>query len=138
MELGVIGHAVCEFDGEVAQGAWPVGCGLCPFPADVPQCQVEELEERVDGGEEVAVVADLAQRAVERFDGVGGVDDPADLRREVEEGGDLAPVRLPAAPIVASLQSSPWPILSKAGRRKSPACGASPKTTASPKASTAK
>ena len=41
-----------------------MGDGLGPFPADVPQRQVEELEERFDGGEEVAVAADLAQRAV--------------------------------------------------------------------------
>lgn len=43
------------------------------------------------------MAADLAKRAVERFDGVGGVDDFADLRGEVEEGGELVPVGLPAA-----------------------------------------
>ena len=42
------------------------------------------------------------------------------------------------SPKAACARSSPWPRRSKAGRRKSPACGASPKTMASPKASTEK
>ena len=66
MVLVVVGHAVFELDGEVAQGAWPVGDGQGPFAADVFQAQVEQLEERVDGGEQVAVAADLAKGAVER------------------------------------------------------------------------
>jgi hypothetical protein len=81
-----------------------VGCGFIifgdgegPFGADVFEAQVEELEKRVDGGEKIPVAADLAKRAVERLDGIGGVDDFADLRGEVEEGGELVPVGLPAA-----------------------------------------
>lgn len=37
------------------------------------------------------------KRAIERFDGVGGVDAFPGLRGEVEEGGELVPVGLPAA-----------------------------------------
>ena len=61
------------------------------------EAQLEELEKRVDGGEKIPQAADLAKRAVERFDGFGDVDDFADLRGKVEEGGELAPVGLPAA-----------------------------------------
>lgn len=48
---------VGELDGEVAQGGRPVGHGHDPFGAEVAQGQVEELGERVDGGEEVAVAS---------------------------------------------------------------------------------
>ena len=95
--LGFVRHAVFELDGEMAQGAWPVGDSHGPFGTEVFQAEVEQLEQRVDGGKQVAVAADLAKRAVERFDGVGGVDDSPDLRGEVEEGRELVPVRLPAA-----------------------------------------
>ena len=61
------------------------------------EAQLEELEKRVDGGEKIPQAADLAKRAVERVDGFVGVDDFADLRGKVEEGGELVPVGLPAA-----------------------------------------
>lgn len=61
----------------MAQGAGPVGDGEGPFGADFFEAQVEELEKRVDG--------------------FVGVDDFADLRGKVEEGGELVPVGLPAA-----------------------------------------
>lgn len=89
--LVVVGHAVCELNGEMAQGAWPVVGRQSPFAADVFEAEVEEFEKRVDGGKEVAVAADFAKGAVERLDGVGGVDDPADFRGEVEEGRELVP-----------------------------------------------
>jgi hypothetical protein len=66
-----VGHAVGELDGEVAQGAWPVEDRLGPFGADVFEAQIEELENRGDGGEKIPVAANLAKRVVERFDGVG-------------------------------------------------------------------
>ena len=84
--LLIVRHAVCEFYGEVAQGAGPVVDRHGPFGADVFEAQVEEFEKRVDSGKKIPVSADLAKRAVERFDGVGGVDDFPDLGREVKEG----------------------------------------------------
>jgi len=91
----MVRHAVFELDGEVTQGAGPVGDGQGPLVADVFQAQVEQLEQRVHRGEQVSVAADLAKRAVERFDRVGGVDDPSDLWGEVEERRELVPMRLP-------------------------------------------
>ena len=91
----MVRHAVFELDGEVTQGAGPVGDGQGPLAADVFQAQVEQLEQRVHRGEQVSVAADLAKRAVERFDRVGGVDDPSDLWGEVEERRELVPMRLP-------------------------------------------
>ncbi len=43
------------------------------------------------------MAADLAEGAVEGFDGVGGVDDFAEFWREVEEGRELVPVGFPTA-----------------------------------------
>ena len=82
----IVRHAVCEFYGEVAQGAGPVWNGHSPFGADVFETEVEELEKRVDSGKKIPVSADFAKRAVERFDGVGGVDDFSYLGWEVKEG----------------------------------------------------
>jgi hypothetical protein len=49
-QLGLIWHAIFKFDCEVTQGAWPILDGERPLAADVFQAQVEELEERIDGG----------------------------------------------------------------------------------------
>ena len=42
-----------------------------------------------------AVLGDLAQLVVQRLDAVGGVDDPPEHRREVQEGSESLPGPLP-------------------------------------------
>ena len=71
--------------------------GHSPFGADVFEAKIEEFKKRVDSGKKIPVSADFAKRAIERFYGVGGVDDFSDLWWEVEEGGELFPVGSPAA-----------------------------------------
>ena len=46
-------------------------------------------------GKHAAIFADLAQGPVERFDGVGRVNDFADLGRILQERDELRPVRAP-------------------------------------------
>ena len=44
--LVVVRHAVFELNGEVAEGAWPVGDRVAPFGTDVFEAQIKQLEER--------------------------------------------------------------------------------------------
>lgn len=60
------------------------------------QDQEQELHRRLVGREVAAGPNRPAQLGIEGLDGVRGMDDPADLRREGEERDDLAPVPLPS------------------------------------------
>ena len=57
--------------------------------------QVEDLEHGIAGGEMSSGFGDLAELIVQRFDGVGGVDDLADRGFEGEERGEPFPVPSP-------------------------------------------
>ena len=76
--------------------------------------EVEDLERRLFGGEVAAVTDGLAEPGVEALDGVGRVHDGAQLDREREERGELAPGpfpgvdhrRIPLPPLFGELVES--------------------------------
>lgn len=90
------GDSVRELNGKAVECRRPVSHRLGPLLGDVPDRQVEQLVQRVSVGKQVTVSADLAKRAVERLDGVGGVDDLADVVGVVEERDYVFPVGFPA------------------------------------------
>src|SRR5436190_1663112 len=90
------GDSVWVVDGEGCDGGWPVGAGSVPSFGDVVDLEVDQLTRCVLVGEVTAASDRGAQFAVERFDLVGGVDDPAQLWWEAEEGGYSLPVCPPA------------------------------------------
>ena len=72
-----------------------LGSLVGPFVLDVADRQPQELDGGVIAGEVAAVLGDLAQLVVQRLDGVGGVDDPAQGRGEDQEGREPLPGPLP-------------------------------------------
>ena len=66
-----------------------------PFLGCLPKSKEQQLQRRFFVGESAASFDDLAQRPVQRFHTVGGVDRFADLRRIVEKGCDARPVPPP-------------------------------------------
>ena len=58
---------------------------------DVADRQPQQLDGGRVGGEVAPVLGDFAQLVVERLDAVGGVDDPAQHRREGQEGHEPVP-----------------------------------------------
>ena len=70
--------------------------GLCPFLGCLGDGQVNDLGCRLFAGKNLSVSNHLANHAVDAFDGIGGVDRFADLRRILEHRGDVFPVSVPA------------------------------------------
>ena len=62
-----------KFKGESVQRLAPIVDRHRPFFGDALQGQVIELEQRFLVGKDATVLADLAQRPVQRLDGVGRV-----------------------------------------------------------------
>ena len=63
--------------------------------ADVADGEVKDFEDGVIGGEMSFRFRDFAELVVEALDGVRGVNDPADLGRELEERDELFPAVTP-------------------------------------------
>ena len=55
----------------MVEGGLPVSDRSGPLLGNIAQCQVDQLGDGVIGGESVADFEDLAQRVVERLDGIG-------------------------------------------------------------------
>src|SRR5664279_3613263 len=91
----VVGDTVAELDLERGDRGRPVEHALPPS-LGFGDREVDQLPSGVLGGEVPARLDDLPGLAVERFDGVGGVDHAADLGRVGQERGDLLPVLEPA------------------------------------------
>ena len=106
--------AVGVGDRELGEGLLPVGHDLSfdeaalglallallaavPFPVagsfvlDGADRQPQQLDCRVVAGEVAAVLGDLPELVVQRLDGVGGVNDAAQLGRERQERGEPLP-----------------------------------------------
>ena len=73
-----------ELDGKLTHGGGPLNPSA-PAHAGIFNGEVKQLERRIVVAEAAAGFDDLAQRAVQRLDRVGGVDHLADAGREREE-----------------------------------------------------
>jgi hypothetical protein len=86
--------------GRCGVGLGPAGfLGAFPgaFVLDVADGQPQQLDHRVVVGEMAPVLDDLPQLIVQRLAAVGGVDDLADLGRELQERDEPLP-RVPPDP----------------------------------------
>ncbi len=84
-------------DSQLVQRLIPVPVSLCPLFCHILACQVQHLLQGCVAGEHVFCLGAFPVLAVEPFYNVGGIHDPADLVRELEEGADIFPVVLPVA-----------------------------------------
>ena len=75
----------------------PVRHWFAPFPGNVPGSEVEHFFQGRFRLEHLARFRGLAYLAVESFDGVGGIDDPAQILGVLEIGREVAPVISPAS-----------------------------------------
>ena len=82
---------LAELDRQLGLGSMPFLGRSFPLCDDVPQRQVDQLGRGLVAGEVTLVANRLSYLAVQRFDGVGRVDNATHLRGEREEGNDLAP-----------------------------------------------
>lgn len=77
-------------NGKAGQGGLPIPNGHAPLLADVLDDQVKQLGQRFVTVERPQILGQFPQAHVYRLDGLGGVDDLADLRRVIEERGHAA------------------------------------------------
>ena len=63
-----------------------------PFGCDVDHSQIQHFQQAVIGRENRLGFGYLPQLAVEPFDGIGRIDQPSDLLRELEVGAQIGPV----------------------------------------------
>ena len=89
-------HPVPKFNREAVERSAPVVNRHRPLFGDPLQGHVIELEDRFLMGKHPAILADLPQGPVDRFNGVGRVDGFADLGRILQERDELRPVCAPA------------------------------------------
>ena len=92
---GSDGSTVREHDLQLAEDHIPVLAAGVPVLYDALGGQVKHLAQGIVIGERWFVFGNLAELAVQPFDDVRRVNDPADLRRIVEEGAQNLPVLLP-------------------------------------------
>src|SRR4051812_44036092 len=88
-------NSVLEEYRKLAEDVAPIADGPLPLLLHLGKSQVEELVDRLVGGEVAPVLEELAQGAVQGLDRVGGVDDLPHVRGEVEEGHHALPVAAP-------------------------------------------
>ena len=89
------GHPTFKADDQLVEDQRPIPNGAGPFLEDLPVDQEQELPSSLWGGKRTFGFCDLAQLAMVAFHRVRGVDQPSDLRRIGEEGGQVFPVGLP-------------------------------------------
>ena len=77
------------------EGFAPFADGFGPFFSGILQSQIEQLGGGFLRGKEASGFDDLAQGAVERLDGIGGVDDSADIFGKSKKGRQMGPVFSP-------------------------------------------
>ena len=75
----------------------PVLASASPFPGNVHHGQVQHFQQAVIRGENGLCLGNLAQLAVETLNGVGGIDESADLLWVLEIGAQIVPVIPPGA-----------------------------------------
>src|SRR5882762_11036896 len=84
--LGVVlREAILPQQGEAVEGL-PPALDVLPSSGQVVEGEIHHLQGSVLAGEGAARLDGLAQTHVQALNGVGGVDDLADLSRELEEG----------------------------------------------------
>ena len=74
-----------------------------PLFRDVHRRQIQHFQEAVVGREDGLGLRDLAELAVETLNGIGRVDDPADLSGVLEIGAQSRPVVPPRASDLGSI-----------------------------------
>ena len=80
----------CFAFGAAAEAGF-LGAVAGPFVLDGADGQPQQFDHRVVVGEVAAVFDDLAELVVQRFDAVGGIDHPAQHRRERQKRGETLP-----------------------------------------------
>ena len=100
-------EALTELDGQLRLGSMPFLGWSFPLRDDVSQRQVDQLGRGLVTGEVALVANRLSYLAVQRFDGVGGVDDATHLRGEGEAGGDLGPAAACRATVHDRVKATP-------------------------------
>src|SRR6266516_149415 len=82
--------AFAKLNGKLAHGGRPFDSSP-PAQAGILDREIQQLQRRIVGGKAAAGLDDLAQRAMQRLDRVGGVDHLADAGGEREERHDMVP-----------------------------------------------
>lgn len=108
-----------EADGQLVAHPGPVGNGHGPLFLDVHLGQIEQFAHRFGCREDRLVLGHLAQLAMVSFNGIVGIDQPANLAREVEEGREFSPVVFPGTnggrifvtPFLGQLEEVGFPFL---------------------------
>ena len=98
------GQPVGEEDFKLRMDQAPILATTSPLFRDVHRRQVQHFQEAVVGREDGLGLGDLAELAVKALNGVGRVDDPADLSGVLEIGAQPRPILPPRA----STTSSSW------------------------------
>lgn len=85
-------HTPGKIDGHLGVNQAPVLPASDPLFCNIHHGQIQDFQQAVIGGGHGIGLGDLAQMAVEALNGVGGVDEPAHLLRELEIRAQVGPV----------------------------------------------
>src|SRR5262245_46930739 len=88
--------SISELDSQLRLGSMPCGRCLLPILGDIAQSEPDQCCGRQIAREVALVTYGFADRGVQRFDGVGRVDNLAHLAGEGEERDHRRPVAPPA------------------------------------------
>lgn len=88
-------NAVAKLNDEAVEGKFPVLNGMVPLCRDVLNGKEKEFKDSVITGENSACFGDFPKGSVDRFHGVSGVKDTANIGWIIEERDEVGPVCLP-------------------------------------------
>src|SRR5665647_2167171 len=86
---------VMEENGELSERVFPLSCGHNRGEVGVLQCEINKFESGIVGRKGAFGFYDLTDLTIHSLDGVGGVDDAADVWGIGEKGDDIVPMPLP-------------------------------------------
>lgn len=115
-------QAVTELDNKSVQSGFPIPDRHGPFLRGLLNRQERHLQRGLVTREQLTALGRLADDAVERLNGIGGVDHLPDGRRAIEQGDQIIPVVLPGT---GDLRVLAVPAL-REGRGNPPICNVIP------------
>ena len=100
MPTVLLRHAVSKEHRQLRVDQTPVLTPAGPFSGNVHHGQIQHFQQTVVRGKDRLGFGDLPKLAVETLDGVGGIDQPANLLGILEVGAQMYPVVPPGREIL--------------------------------------
>jgi len=92
-----MGHSVWKHNHKLINSGLPIAQWHRPFFCRIFNRQIDDFQGRVVIREQFSLVGGFSDHTINRFNGIGGVNDFSDFVRVIEEPDQVSPVAAPGA-----------------------------------------